>query len=116
MLTTIMKCVASLTLPAAMFRDTAPNLGSYPDFVITTAAVFVLVQAVKLRKYWWMAAFATILLFFNPIHSVGLPVTTMIAVEIMTGALFAISLQMLKTNPRMTIASIAVANPKTQSL
>ena len=39
MLTTIMKCVAILTLPAAMFRDTAPNLGSYPDFVITTAAV-----------------------------------------------------------------------------
>ena len=116
MLTTIMKYVAILILLATMFWQMAPNLRSYPDFVIATAAVFVLVQAATLRKYWWMAAFIAILLLFNPIRAIGLPFTTMIGVQILTAALFAISLHMLKSNPRMTIASITEANPKSESL
>ena len=116
MLTTIMKYTAILTLLVTMFWQMAPNLRSYPDFVIATAAVFVLVQAVILRKYWWIAAFAAILLLFNPIRTVGLPFRTMVALQILTASLFAVSLRMLKANPRMTIASIIEANPNTEAL
>jgi hypothetical protein len=116
MFTTIMKYIAILTLLATMFWEMTPNLQSYPDFIIATAAVFVLVQAVSLRKYWWMAAFVTILLLFNPIRSVELPFRTMIALQILTAALFAVSLHMLKSHPRMTTASITEARPKTEPL
>jgi hypothetical protein len=33
------------------------NLRSYLDFVIAAGAIFVLVQAASLRKYWWLVAF-----------------------------------------------------------
>jgi len=36
--------------------------------------------------------------------------------QIMTAAVFAVSLQMLKTRPTLTIASITEANPTSESL
>lgn len=57
MLTTIMKYVAIATLLVGMFWWRIPaNLRTYLDFAITAGAVFVLVQAVSLRKYWWVVA------------------------------------------------------------
>jgi hypothetical protein len=116
MLTTIMKYVAIVTLLATMFWQMAPNLRSYPDFVIATGAVFVLVQAINLRKYWWAAGFVAILFLFNPVRSLGFSFRTMVALQIMTAAVFAVSVQMLKTSPRMTIASITETNPNTEAL
>ena len=116
MLTTIMKYVAIATLLAGLFWKFVPNARTYLDFVVAAGAVFVLVQAVNLRKYWWVAGFVAITFLFNPIRPIELSFGTTVALQILTAAVFAVSLQLLKTSPRLTIASITEANPRTESL
>lgn len=116
MLTTVMKCVVIVTLLVAMVWRLTPNLRSYLDFVVAAGAVFVLVQAVNLRKYWGMAAFASIICLFNPFWPLAFSFATMVALQILTATVFAISLHLLKTSPQLTIASITEANPRTESL
>ena len=116
MLTTIMKYVAIATLLTGMFWRLPPNLRSYLDFVITAAAVFVLVQAVSFRKYAWAAIFVLVACVFNPVQPIGFSFSVLIALQVISATLFAVSLVALRTSPRMTIASIIQANPRTQSL
>jgi hypothetical protein len=111
-----MKYVAIAILLTGMFWRMPANLRSYLDFVITAGAVFVLVQAVSLRKYGWVVAFLAIACLFNPIQPVSFSFEVMVALQIISAALFAVSLELLRTSPRMTIASITEANPKTESL
>jgi len=116
MLTNIMKYAAIVTLLVGMFWQLTPSPRSYLNFVIAAAAVFVLVQAVNLRKYGWVAAFVAIVCLFNPIVPLGFSFKAMMILQIMTVAVFAVSLQLLKTAPKLTIASIIETNPKTESL
>src|SRR5436190_17746547 len=116
MLTTTMKYVAIGALLAGMFWQMAPNLRSYLDFVVAAGAVFVLVQAANLHKYWWGAVFVAVVCLFNPIRPIAFSFGTLMTLQIMTAAVFAVSLQMLKTSPRLKIASITAANPETESL
>lgn len=116
MLTIIMKYAAIVTLLAGMFWQPAPNLRSYLDFVVAAGAVFALVQAINLRKYWWVAGFSAVIFLFNPIRPIAFSFATAVAMQIVTAAIFAVSLQMLRTSPRLTIASITEANPRTESL
>ena len=116
MLTTIMKYVAIATLLTGMFWRLPPNPRSYLDFVITAAAVFVLVQAVQFRKYAWAAAFLLLACVFNPVQPIGFSFSVLVGLQVMSVALFAVSLVALRPNPKMTIASIIQANPRTESL
>jgi uncharacterized protein DUF6804 len=116
MLTTIMKYVAIATLLAGLFWQFVPNARIYLDLLVAAGAVFVLVQAISLRKYWWVVGFGAITLLFNPIRPLELSFRTMVALQVLTAAVFAVSLQLLKTSPRLTIASITEANPRTESL
>ena len=116
MLTTIMKYVAIAALLAGIFWHPTTNLRSYLDFVVAAASTFVLVQAINLRKYWWMAVFGAIFVLFNPILPIVFSFGTMVALQIVTAAIFAISVQMLKTNHRLTIASITGDSTRTESL
>src|SRR5438876_12239344 len=106
MLTTIMKYVAIATLLVGMFWWRIPaNLRSYLDFAITAGAVRVLVQASYLRKYWWVAAFVGITCLFNPIQPVGFSFETLLTLQVMSADLFAESLHLLRSSPRMSISS-----------
>ena len=116
MLTTIMKYVAIVTLLAGMFWQLSPSPRSYFNFVIAAAAVFVLVQAINLHKYWWVAALVAVICLFNPIVPIGFSFKAMVILQIMTAAVFAVSLQLLKTVPRLTIASIIETRAETESL
>jgi len=116
MLTTIMKYLAIAMLLAGSFWRQSPNLRSYLDFVIAAGAAIVLVQAIDLHKYWWTAAFVVIVGVFNPIWPMTFSFGAMILLQIVTAAVFAASLQLLKTSPRLTIVSITESNPRTDSL
>src|SRR5436309_14028490 len=89
---------------------------TYLDFAITAGAVFVLVQALNLRKYWWVAGFVGITCLFNPIQPIGFSFETLVALEVMSAALFAVLLHLLRMSARMTIASITEHIPITVSL
>jgi len=116
MLTTIMKYVAIAALLTVIFWHLPSNPRSYFDFVIAAAAVFVLVQAVQLRKYAWTAAFLLVGCVFNPIQPVAFSFGMLVALQIGAAAVFAVSLVALRTSPRMTIASVIDSNPRTESL
>jgi Family of unknown function (DUF6804) len=116
MLTTIMKYAAILALLIGIFWHAPANLRSCLDFIISGAAVFVLVQAFNLRKYVWTAVFLAIACIFNPVYFFGFSFGVLIGLQVMSAALFAVSLQMVRSGPRMTIDSITEANPRTESL
>ncbi len=116
MLTGIMKCAAIVALLVGMFWQPSPNLRSYLDFVVAAGAAFALVQAINLRKYWWAVGFVAVIFLFNPIWPIGFSFAFTVAVQIVTAVVFAVSLQILKTNPRLTIDSITQANPRTEAL
>ena len=116
MLTTIMKYVAMVTLLAGIFWQPTSNLRSYLDFGVAAGAVFVLIQAIHLRKYWWVGTFGLVFFLFNPFWTIGFSFGVMVALQIVTAAVFAVSLQALKTSPRLTLASITEATPRTESL
>ena len=116
MLTTLMKYLAIVTLLAGIFWIQSPNLRSYLDFVIVAGAAFVFVQAINLHKYWWTAAFVAIVCLFNPVWPINFSFETRVGLQIVTAAVFAVSLQLLKTSPRLTIASITETNARTKSL
>jgi hypothetical protein len=116
MLTTIMKYIAIVTLLGGIFLQLTPNLRSYLDFVVAAGAVFVAVQAINLRKYLWVGAIVVIFVLFNPFWRIGFSFRTMVALQIMAATVFAVSLQMLKTSPRLTIASVTDTDPRAESL
>src|SRR3989442_14912204 len=98
MLTTIMKYVAIATLLLGMFSWRIPaNLRTYLDFAITAGAVFVLVQSLNLRKYWWVDAFVCITCLFTPIQPIGFSFDTLLALQVISVALFDVSLQLLSS-------------------
>jgi Family of unknown function (DUF6804) len=116
MLTTIMKYVAISALLLGIVWEIPVNPRGYLDFVIAAGAVFVLVQAVKLRKYFWVAAFVAVAGVFNPLRPMSFSSSILVALQIMSAALFAVSLHVLQAKPRMTIASITETNPQTEAL
>jgi hypothetical protein len=116
MLTTIMKYAAISVPPAGIFWHPTTNLRSYLDFVVAAASIFVLVQAINLRKYWWMAVFSAIFVLFNPILPIVFSFGTMVPLQIVTATVFAVSVQMLKTTHRLTVASITGDRTRTESL
>jgi hypothetical protein len=115
MLTTIMKCVAVATLLAGMSWHVSSDFRTYLSFIVTAAAVFVMVQAIILRKYAWAISFLAVVCLFNPLQPVGFSSPVLIALEVISAGLFAVSLYTVRTKPRMTIASITEAGP-TESL
>ena len=111
-----MKWVAIAALVIGISWRMSFNYVSYLNFVITVGAALIVVQAANLRKYWWVVAFVAIACLFNPVLPVGLSSRVMIGLQVMSAAIFASSLIFLRTRPRLTMASITEANPKTESL
>src|SRR5439155_24204217 len=96
MLTTIMKYVAIATLLVGMFWWRIPaNLRTYLDFAITAGAVFVLVQALNLRKYWWVAGFVGITCLFFPIQPILFSFEILVALHVLSAAFLAVVLILL---------------------
>jgi hypothetical protein len=116
MFTTIIKWVAIAALVIGIFWRMSFDHLSYLYFVITVCAALVVVQAVGLGKYWWVAAFIAIACLFDPILPVAFPFKVMVGLQVLSAAIFASSLIFLHAIPRMTIASITEANPKTEAL
>ncbi len=116
MFTTTMKWAAIAALIIGIFWRMSFNYLSYFNFVITVGAALVVVQATTLRKYWWVVTFIVIACLFNPILPIELSSRVMVGLRVVSVAIFAGSLSFLHTTPRMTIASITEANPKTESL
>jgi|SRR6185312_6475069 hypothetical protein len=116
MFTTTMKWAAVAALVIGIFWRMSFDHLSYLNFAITLAAALVVVQAASLRQYWWVVSFVAIACLFNPILPIEFSSTIMVGLQVISAAIFAVSLIFLHTTPTMTIDSITGANPKTESL
>lgn len=116
MLTKVTKWTAIGALIGSGFWRSSPNLLVVSQFIITAAAAVVVTQAAIMRRYVWMGLFLTAACLFNPV--VALPVSSYVSG--LAGGfallLFFFSLELLKPQPRMSIASITNHMPGSESL
>jgi hypothetical protein len=116
--TQVMKWVSIVALLlAVVFRQAAPAYQSELNLLVCAAAVVVLIQAFRAKKYGWAAGFLGIALLFNPAMPVfGLAGGLGLSLVTLAIAPFAISLVALRPQPLLSIPSITDRNPPSQAL
>jgi hypothetical protein len=119
MLTIILKwgSIAGLLILAAL---TSRSLADYRTvlaaLVVFAGAIVVLVQSTNRGKYLWATAFLAVGVLFNPVLPIMLPRNTFVTLDLVSLALFAVSIAALKRIPRLSIASITDPTPGSESL
>jgi hypothetical protein len=121
MITKFMKWIASTALLGGLLLPVF--LGRYAVgyhvgllILIPAAATVVIFQAASLREYRWVAAFGVVACLFNPVVPLGFSTAPTLVVNTLALILFALSLKLLKTPPRLSIASITDRMPGSESL
>jgi hypothetical protein len=69
-----------------------------------------------MHEYRWVIAFGVVAFLFNPVVPLGFSAVPTLAVNTLALILFALSLKLLKTPPRLSIASITDCMPGSESL
>ncbi len=115
MLTTMMKWIASAALLGSFLL---PVVGYHAvlQFLVAAGAVVVVFQAATMGEYRWMVAFGVVACLFNPIMPIGFSAVPAMVLNTIALLLFGLSLKLLKTPPRLSIASITDRVPGSQSL
>ncbi len=115
MLTTFMKWIASAALLGSLLR---PVLGYHGvlQLLVAAGAAVVVFQAATMGEYRWMVAFGVVACLFNPIVPIGFSNGPAMVLNTITLLLFGLSLKLLKTPPRLSIASITDRVPGSESL
>lgn len=121
MLTTLMKWIASAALFVGLLLFLVPGhyaLGYQAGLLvlIPAGATVVIFQAAALREYRWVVAFGVVACLFNPVVPFGFSAAPVLIVNTLALILFALSLKLLKTPPRPSIASITDRMPGSESL
>lgn len=116
MLTRVVKWTAIVSVATGLLWRSSPDLLLVLQFVVTAAAIVILVQAATMHRFVWMALFLLVACLFNPI--VPLPSSSYFSglAGGFSFLLFFFSLELLKPRPRLTIASITDRKPGSQSL
>ncbi len=104
-------------LLAVLFWKSAATYQLELNLIICVAAAFVFIQAFQARKFSWAAGFLIVALLFNPL----VPVFELIggvalSIVVLSTALFATALVVLKPHRLMSMPSITDRNPGSQSL
>jgi uncharacterized membrane protein YccC len=76
----------------------------------------VIGQAIQLKNYIWIAVFLAVCALFNPVFPVTMSRNVHFTANLVCAALFASSLLLLKTLPRMSVLSITDRTPGSESL
>ena len=115
MFTTVLKAIAVVGLIIALFWR-SPNYEALLSFLVCMAALVVVGQAIQLKNYVWIAVFLAVCALFNPVFPVTMSSKVHLTANIVCAGLFASSLLLLKTLPRMSVASITDRTPGSESL
>ncbi|HXF15192.1 MAG TPA: DUF6804 family protein [Terriglobales bacterium] len=111
----IIKAVAAVGLLTALFSK-SPNYATLLSFFVCVAALVVVGQAIQSRNPIWILIFVAICALFNPVFPVAMSRNVYLITDIICAALFASSLALVKTMPRMSILSITDRTPGSESL
>ena len=116
MLTTFMKWIASAALLGSLLLPVFLGYHAVLQFLVAAGAAVVVFQAAAMREYRWMIAFGVVACLFNPIVPIGFSAAPAMVLNTITLLLFGLSLKLLKTPPRLSIASITDRMPGSESL
>jgi Family of unknown function (DUF6804) len=116
MLTLIMKWFSVVSLLLAAFWRTSLNFQLFLEMMICVAAVLVVVQAVRARKYLWVAGFLVITVLFNPVVPVALPGRFHFLLDLSCLMAFLASVVAVKTRPVLSVPSIVGRRTGSESL
>jgi hypothetical protein len=116
MLTKVIKWSAIVALVGVALSRSLPWFGVVLQFVVAVAAVVVLTQAAKMRRYLWMMLFLIVACLFNPVFPVPFSNYMSNMATTFAALLFFFSLELLKPTPRLSIASITDLMPGSESL
>jgi hypothetical protein len=111
----ILKAIAVAGLLIALFWR-SPNYEELLSFFVCVAALVVVGQAIQLKSYIWISVFLGICALFNPVFPVTMSRNVHLTANLVCAGLFATSLLLLKTLPRMSILSISDRTPGSESL
>ena len=115
MFTAISKALAVVGLLLALFWR-SPNYQELLSFFVCVAALVVVGQAIQLKRYIWIGIFLAICALFNPVFPVMMSRNVHLTTNVVCAGLFATSLMLLKTLPRMSMLSITDRAPGSESL
>lgn len=119
MLTKMMKWIsiaALLLLSALSWNSTSDYRTVLAALAVCAGAVVVLAQSGSRGKYIWAAVFLAIAVLFNPVVPIALPRTWFVVLDLLSMVLFVWSLAALRTQTRLSIASITDRTPGSESL
>jgi len=116
MFTRMTKVVAALALLVGLFSHSVADYRKLIFAVVWMAALVVLAQAFHRTNYFWAAVFLTLACLFNPILPIAFPASTGLLIEMAAAILFMISLAVLRSKPRLSIASITGPGSGSESL
>lgn len=116
MLTKVIKWTAIAALLGGVLVSSFPDLEVVLQFVVAAAALVVLTQAATMRRYVWAALFLLVALLFNPVLPIPFPIYVSRLVQGLTLSLFFFSVQLLKPQPKLSIASITDRMPGSEAL
>jgi hypothetical protein len=111
----IIKTVAVVGLLTGLFWK-SQNYAVLLGFFVCLAALVVVGQAIQSRNYIWIMTFLAVCALFNPVFPLALSRSVYLISNIICAALFASSLMLLKTMPRMSVLSITDRTPGSESL
>jgi Family of unknown function (DUF6804) len=107
---------ALLLLSVLSWNSTSDYRTVLAALAVCAGAVVVLVQSGSRGKYTWAAVFLAIGVLFNPVVPIALPRTWFVVLDLLCMVLFVWSLAALRTQTRLSIASITDRTPGSESL
>jgi hypothetical protein len=116
MIAKILKWTAIAVLIGGLFWRPLGAYGTLLQFVVSAAAIVVLVQAAGAQRYLWMSLFLLAACLFNPIVPLELSHQSFMAASILTALLFFFSIELLQPKARLSNASMTGRRPGSESL
>lgn len=107
-------CLAALALAAVVELHGLSEI--LLQFVVCGGALFVMMEAIRVRKYIWVAAFALPAIYFNPVFPVQVPHSVAFPILLLCVSAFLLSLRYLSPKPRMSLATITDLPARGESL
>src|SRR5438552_17177570 len=104
MFTNVTKVVAALALLVGLFSHSLADYRKLIFVLVWMAALVVLAQAFHRSNYFWAAVFLLMACLFNPFVPLTLPASIGLLSEMAAAILFMISLAVLRSKPRLSIA------------
>ena len=116
MFTKLMKWLSIIALLLGVFLMSSVSYRIGMEMIVCVAAVVVVAQAFRIRKYFWGIGFAAIAILFNPAVPIALSHTTFRLLDLACVGAFLVSLAALRWQPTLSIPSITGRTPGSESL